>query len=222
MSRLPLRLSDDSVNNHASTEVYSVDRKNIESAAAVTGGVLGLVLLGPIGAVVLAAVANYVAKKEDEAGEAVRGFGKTALESFNFLAKLNNKFQLTGKVTEKVTQSIDNVASENETIGKVKETANTVVSKLDDINKEFDLVNKGKEVVAAAATLSDAAIEKTVELNKKVSLFVYSLPYTHSILTPLTCVFSMTSLDRRSMPLATCWTRCVRKSTAPSKSCSYM
>ncbi|RYH23341.1 hypothetical protein EON65_17965 [archaeon] len=180
LSKPPFRMTDDLVNNPASNEDCPVDRKNIESAAAVTGGVFGLLLLGPLGATVLAALANYVAKKEDDAGEAVRGIGKTALESIKFVAKLNNKFQLTEKVTEKVGQSIDNVASENKTIGKVRETASNIVWKLDEINKEFGLVNKGKDVVAAAATLSDAAIEKTVQLYRKVILFP-TIPNTPNI-----------------------------------------
>lgn len=61
----------------------------MQSAAAVTGGILGLVLFGPVGALVLAAITNFVSKKDDEAGEALRGLGKTVVESYNFLTKLN-------------------------------------------------------------------------------------------------------------------------------------
>ena len=54
------------------TNIVPVDKENIENAAAVTGGILGLVLTGPVGAVVLAALTNYVVKKENDSGEALR------------------------------------------------------------------------------------------------------------------------------------------------------
>ena len=49
-----------------------MDKENIENAAAVTGGILGLVLSGPVGALILAALTNYVVKKENDSGEALR------------------------------------------------------------------------------------------------------------------------------------------------------
>ena len=49
-----------------------MDKENIENAAAVTGGILGLVLSGPVGGLILAALTNYVVKKENDSGEALR------------------------------------------------------------------------------------------------------------------------------------------------------
>eukprot|EP00981_Chlorochromonas_danica_P002876 scaffold572_cov163-Ochromonas_danica.AAC.6 len=151
-------------------DLVPLDRSNVESAATVTGGVLGLILGGPVGALILAAVTNYVAKKENDSGEAIRGFGKTALESFNFLTKINQKYNIADKVGETVTKTVDSVVPENEALEKVKETYSATVTKIDELNKEYDLVSKSKEVLSAAATLSDAAIEKAVEINQKYDL----------------------------------------------------
>ena len=54
------------------TNIVPVDKVNIENAAAVTGGFLGFVLAGPLAGVFLAALTNYVVKKENDSGEALR------------------------------------------------------------------------------------------------------------------------------------------------------
>lgn len=148
-----------------------VDRPNVESAAAVTGGILGFVLGGPLFAAILAAVTNYVSKKEGESGEALRGVGKTVVESYNFLTKLNAKYDVTGKVTDSVSKAFASVETESEALQTVKSTINTVSSKVSELNAEYDLVSKGKEIVAATASLTDAAIDKVVELNNKVTKY---------------------------------------------------
>eukprot|EP01038_Epipyxis_sp_PR26KG_P007916 gene7916-10746_t len=162
ISRTIVRMSDE-----PNTKIIPVDKGNIESAAAVTGGILGLVLGGPILAALFAAITNYVAKKENESGEAIRGVGKTVVESVNFLTKLNAKYNLSGKVGESVTKAVSNVEKDSDVVSTVSTTVTSAVSKLDELNKEFDLLNKGKEIAIAAGTLSDAALDKLIELNAK-------------------------------------------------------
>mmetsp|Transcript_8118 Transcript_8118/g.11422 ORF Transcript_8118/g.11422 Transcript_8118/m.11422 type:complete len:234 (-) Transcript_8118:181-882(-) len=161
------RMSTEEENSVQIVPVVPVDKNNVESAAAVTGGILGLVLGGPVLAAIFAAVANYVSKKEGESGEALRGLGKTVVESFNFLTKLNVKYNLTGKVTDTVGKAISSVETESEALQKVKGTYETVTSKITELNEEYDLVSKGKEVIASTAALSDVAIDKVLELNQK-------------------------------------------------------
>ena len=153
------------------TEIVPLEKQNIENAAAVTGGILGLVLVGPIGALVLAAITNYVVKKENDSGEALRGLGKTVIESYNFLNKLNSKYNLTGKTAETLSKSLSSVETDSETLDTVKKTVTTTVTKIDELNKEYDFVTKGKQVASAAAVLSDTAIEKLEELNAKVFFY---------------------------------------------------
>ena len=72
----PCRMVDENV------ELVPVEKTTIASAAAVTGGILGLILGGPYGALVGAAMTNYVVKKDNESGEAFRGLGKTIIGTF--------------------------------------------------------------------------------------------------------------------------------------------
>ncbi len=107
---------------------------------------------------------------DGESGEALRGVGKTVVESYNFLTKLNTKYGLTGKVTDSIGKAISGIEVESEALQKVTSTYSTVSSKVSELNQEYDLVSKGKEVIAATAALSDAAIDKVIELNEKVCL----------------------------------------------------
>lgn len=154
-----LRMSDAPTPEPSS--IIPVDKENVENAAAFTGGILGFVLAGPVGGIILAALTNYVSKKENESGEALRGIGKTVVESVNFLRKLNGKYQVTDKVAETVSKAVD--TGDNEVIGTVK----TASSKVKELNDEYDLVGKGKDVIGVAKTLSEAALEKIEELNSK-------------------------------------------------------
>lgn len=151
---------------YKSVELVAVNKVNIENSAAVTGGILGLVLGGPVIALIIAAITNYVAKKEDDmTGEAFRGVGKTVIESYNFLNKLNAKYAISNKVGATVGKAVDE--SESDVISKVKTSWTATSDKLAELNAQYDLVGKGKEIAVASATLSDAAIEKLVELNSK-------------------------------------------------------
>ena len=49
-------------------DLVPVTKVNTENASAITGGILGIILGGPIFRMLLAAISNYVAKKDNEAG----------------------------------------------------------------------------------------------------------------------------------------------------------
>jgi len=156
-----------------------VDRVNIENAAAVTGGIVGFFLAGPIAGLILAAISNYAAKKDNESGEALRGFGKTVVESYNFIAKLNAKYSISDKVTDSVSKAVSSIETESDSLEAVKKTVSSTVSKVDELNKEYDFVGKAKQAAAAAAVLSDSALEKVEELNAKVRFLSCYYPFLH-------------------------------------------
>lgn len=62
---------------------------------------LGFFVGGPFLAAVLAIAANYGSKQENEAGDAVRAVGKTAIEAFNFLTNVNTKYDVTGELASR-------------------------------------------------------------------------------------------------------------------------
>ena len=153
----------------AGSELVPVEKTNIENAAAVSGGIVGFAIGGPVVALALAALSNYVSKKEDsDYGAALRGFGKTVIESYNFLTTLNNKYDATGAAANSLDKFITSAEVESEGFGKFTKTVGNIGTKVQEINSEFDLIGKGKQVVIAASAISDAALEKLEELNAKV------------------------------------------------------
>lgn len=151
-------------------ELVPIDKVTIENSAAVTSGLVGFVLGGPVFAVILAAITNYVSKKDNESGVALRGVGKTVIESYNFLTKLNSKYEVTDKIGSSLEKAVSSVDTDTDIVEKVKSTYSSTTSKITELNEQYDLVGKGKEVLVATATLSDSAIDKLLELNAKVTL----------------------------------------------------
>jgi predicted transcriptional regulator len=151
------------------TDLVPLEKTNIENAAAVSGGIVGLAIGGPVFGIILAAVSNYVSKKEDsDYGSALRGFGKTVIESYNFLTTLNNKNDITGSASSSFDKFITNAEIESEGFGKFTKASDNFVSKVKDFNAEYDLLGKGKQAIIAGSALTDAALERIEELNAKV------------------------------------------------------
>mmetsp|Transcript_17555 Transcript_17555/g.17630 ORF Transcript_17555/g.17630 Transcript_17555/m.17630 type:complete len:253 (-) Transcript_17555:89-847(-) len=167
--------------------VIPVDLDNMGTAVGVFGGVLGLILAGPVGGIVLASITKYVSKKENDSGEALRGLGKTIIESYNFLTKINGKYGLIDKATKTVDSAVSSAGvSDNEALDTVKKTVATTKSKYDEINKEYDIVAKGKQLLTAAGTLSDAALEKFEELNAKYDFVATAKSTTSTVAKKVT------------------------------------
>ena len=100
----PLRMSDEE-----GGALITVNEENIGAGASTLGGVAGFVVGGPVFGALSAALVNYVSKQDNEVGDVARGVGKVALDVFNFLTKLNNKYDLTDKAGTAAVDAIDKV-----------------------------------------------------------------------------------------------------------------
>ena len=148
-------------------DIIPMNDDTIKQAGAFTTGFIALVLVGPVGAIVMAALANYAAKKDNDVGTAIKGIGKSVIESTNYLKKLNSKYDITTKTAASITNAVSSIDSESEALKTVKETVGTVVETITKLDKDYDIVSKGSIVVDAAAKFSDLALEKVEELNAK-------------------------------------------------------
>ena len=77
-----------------------------------------------------------VQKEDTLTAEALGGVGKTVINSYNFLNKLNEKYSVTGKVADYLDSSLGEV----EIVAKGKDayiTATTKLSELDGNNRIF-------------------------------------------------------------------------------------
>lgn len=160
-AKTPLRMMAD----EPKVDLVPVEKANIETSAAVTGGLIGFFVGGPVLGISLAAATNYIVKKDGESGDALRGIGKAVIESWNYLTKLNAKYNISGKISDSIGNAVD--SSDSDTVQKISSSVNTVKSTIDNLNSQYDLTSKGKEFLSATASLTDTAIDKVIELNNK-------------------------------------------------------
>lgn len=154
----------------------AVTEETVGTSAGLVGAGAGIVLLGlgPVVGVVLGLLANYIARSSDnEVGEVARGVGKTALDVYNYLAKINEKYKLDAKVGEATSalySKVKEADGEDSVLSKLEETVSTTTSKLSDLNEQYDLTGKVKTATGLAVDFTGAAIEKAIELNEKYAI----------------------------------------------------
>ena len=130
-----------------SPELAPVNDETISSAAGVSSAVFGFLLGGPLFSLIFGTVGVYVSKKDNEVGEGLRGIGKAIVECYNYVTKINNKYDVTGKVSAKVEEALD--SSDSDAAKSVRR-----FSKVDEINKEYDITGKATSAISATTTLA--------------------------------------------------------------------
>ena len=156
----------------SSVALVPVNEANIQTSASVSAGTAGLVLGGPVVAAIAAVLGNYSAKQDNEVGEVVRGVGKVSLDVYNFLLKINGKYDLTGKAGAAAADAIAKIKEQDKegTVVKIEEALKKATDTAAELNKQYDLVDKSKQVVGYAGDLSAKAIDKSIELNKEYKI----------------------------------------------------
>merc|ERR1719281_88605 len=157
-ARSQLRMAGDA-------ELVPVNEDSIKTSSAVTAGGAGFLVGGPVFGAITAAAGNYAAKQDSEVGEVVRGVGKVSLDVYNFLLKINGKYDLTDKAGAQLKDQLNKLkaGSSGETIAKVEDALGKATSKFAELDKEYDLVEKGKQALGYAGDLSDKGIELNAE-----------------------------------------------------------
>jgi len=149
--------------------IVPINTDNIQFGAGVVGGLAGLLVGGPLLAVILSIASNYGSKQENEFGEAVRGVSKSAISAFNFLASLNANYDVTGKASSALGDAVSKLKETDDTksLEKVEDTLKDATEKAKKLAEEYDLVAKGKQALGVVGELADVAIVRAVELEKE-------------------------------------------------------
>ena len=77
----------------------------VVAGAAVAGGVAGMVLMGPLTAVVAAGGAAYAATRKDGVGEVAQATGKAAVAVGDKAAEIDREHDLSGKAKKAATDA---------------------------------------------------------------------------------------------------------------------
>ena len=157
--------------------IIPLNKENIEFTSGILGGALALAFgASPVLAVVAAATANYLSKKDDlgEINEFVNGLSSASLNTFNWFAKLDSKYSLLGKAQESLDQSLQSLkesGGENaETVKKIEETVTKTTKQIQSLADEIDLLEGGKQALGAVGDVLETSIDKAAEANKEYKL----------------------------------------------------
>mmetsp|Transcript_27565 Transcript_27565/g.58583 ORF Transcript_27565/g.58583 Transcript_27565/m.58583 type:complete len:307 (+) Transcript_27565:145-1065(+) len=157
--------------------IIPINSENIEFTSGILGGALALALgASPVLAVVAAAAANYVSKKDDlgEVNELVQAVSKASLDTVNWFAKLNSKYTVLGKLSESLDKSLDDLKKsegENaEAVKKLGETVSKTSSQIKQLADEIDLLEGGKQALGAVGEVLETSIDKAINANKEYKL----------------------------------------------------
>jgi hypothetical protein len=156
------------------TALVPIKEETVEFTAGILGGAAGFVLGGPVLAAIGAAAANYVSKSGNEAGSIVGAVSKSAIEIYNYLAGLDNKYELLTKAQGSLEKALDKLKSQDsidpEAVKKVEDALAATKSKIEEINDEYDLVGSGVTALGVVGDLVEKTVKKASELNEEYSL----------------------------------------------------
>eukprot|EP00578_Thalassiosira_sp_NH16_P022846 CAMPEP_0181103378 /NCGR_PEP_ID=MMETSP1071-20121207/14832_1 /TAXON_ID=35127 /ORGANISM="Thalassiosira sp., Strain NH16" /LENGTH=312 /DNA_ID=CAMNT_0023186445 /DNA_START=40 /DNA_END=978 /DNA_ORIENTATION=- len=157
--------------------IIPINSETVEFTSGVLGGAVALALgASPVFAVVAAAAANYVSKKDDmgEVTELVQAISKASLNTINWFAKLDSKYAIVGKLSESLDKSLDQLKNSEgesaETVKQIEERVAKTSKKIQQIADEIDLIEGGKQALGAVGDVLETSIDKAVGVNKEYKL----------------------------------------------------
>jgi len=155
-------------------QLVPVKEETVEFAAGLLGGAAGLFLGGPVLALIAAGAANYISKSDGDASEVVSTVSKSSIEVYNYLVKLDDKYEVLDKAKGSLEDAADKLKSSSNVdtaaLDKVEKALATTTEKIEEINDEYDLVGAANTALGVVGDLVEKAIKKAGELNEEYAL----------------------------------------------------
>jgi len=150
-----------------------IKEETVEFTAGIIGGIAGFAVGGPVIGAVFAAAANYASKSENEAGEIMSAVSKTSIEVYNYLAKIDSKYEVLNKAQGSLESALDKLKAQGgnaDAIAKVESALGTTKDKITELNDEYDLVGGGVTALGVVGELVEKAVTRFGELNEEYAL----------------------------------------------------
>jgi len=152
-----------------------INEATIEFTSGVVGGVAGFALAGPVGSVFGASVFNFLSRQvEGDLTEAISNTAKKSIELYNYMAKLDTKYQILARSKKSLSASIHKIKSSKNISPEALKAAEKmelklaqVAKKIDDINGEYDLTNNFILALDKFGDIVERTVKKSVEFEKK-------------------------------------------------------
>lgn len=164
-------------NDPADGAIIPINAANVEFTSGILGGALALAFgASPILAVVAAAAANYVAKKDDlgEVNELVQGLSKASLNTVNWFARLDSKYTIVGKLSESLDNSLNELKNSEgknaDTVKKLEDTVSKTTKQIQQLADDIDFIEGGKQALGAVGEVLETSIDKAFDANKEYKL----------------------------------------------------
>mmetsp|Transcript_24839 Transcript_24839/g.27830 ORF Transcript_24839/g.27830 Transcript_24839/m.27830 type:complete len:226 (+) Transcript_24839:138-815(+) len=158
----------------AGGKLVAVKEETVEFTAGLIGGVAGFAVGGPILGAVGAAAANYVAKSENEASNVVGAVSKSTIEIYNYLATLDNKYEVLGSAQSSLESALNKLKSQekvdSDAIEKVENALESTKAKIAEVNDEYDLIGSALTALGVVGDLVGKTVKKAGELNEEYQL----------------------------------------------------
>jgi hypothetical protein len=155
------------------TAIVPIKEETVEFTAGILGGLAGFAVGGPVLGAIFAAAANYASKNENEVGEVMSAVSKTSIEVYNYLAKLDTKYEVLDKAKGSLEKALDKLKAQGgnaEAVDKVEKALKTTTSKISELNDEYDLVGGGVTALGVIGDLVEKAVKRFGELNEEYAL----------------------------------------------------
>lgn len=151
-----------------------IKEETVEFTAGILGGVVGLVLGGPLLGAIGAAAANYISKMDGDAPDVVQAVSKSSIEVFNYMANLDKKYQILQSAKNTLQKSLDKLKDSGSvdpaTITKVETALANTNAKIKELNDEYDLIGGSTTVLGVVGDLVEKGVKKISELNSEYQL----------------------------------------------------
>lgn len=152
-----------------------INESTIEFTSGMVGGVAGFALAGPVGSVFGASVFNFLSRQvEGDLTEAISNTAKKSIDLYNYMAKLDTKYQILARSKKSLSSSIHKIKSSKNISPEALEAAKKmelklaqVAKKIDDINGEYDLSNNFILALDKFGDIVERTVTKSVEFEKK-------------------------------------------------------
>lgn len=168
----PLFMSEEPATKSAA--IVPINEETVEFTAGILGGVVGFAIGGPVLGAIGAAAANFASKTDAEVGEVLSAVSKSSIEIFNYVSKLDSKYEVLDKAKGQLENALEKVKKSDsanpETIEKIENALKNTNSKIREINDEYDLVGTGMTALGVIGDLVEKAIIKAGELNDEYKL----------------------------------------------------
>ena len=159
--------------------LVAINDETIEFTAGIAGGVAGLVIGGPVVGLLAATASNYVSRTKDESGEIgtiINAVSTKSIEVFNYLAKIDAKYEVLSSAQSNLEAALVDLKSSNsspetqKTIAKVEEALEKTTNKLTELNDEYDLLDAGVLALGVVGDVVEKTIKTVSNLNEEYQL----------------------------------------------------